>query len=114
MDIRVTKPFQVGLGALGERLDDFDGINLRHKLGEHRGLVTRTGPDFQHAVRRLGIQLFGHEGNDVRLGNGLAITDGQGAVLVSPGLEFRRDEFVAGNLAQGGQHARVGDATPGT
>jgi hypothetical protein len=33
---------------------------------------------------------------------------------VCPRLEFRRDEFVAGDPAHGGQHARIGDATPGT
>src|SRR5208282_5164637 len=53
MNVRITETLQVGRSALRQHVNDFNGVNLPRQFGEHRGLVTRTGPDFQHAVRRL-------------------------------------------------------------
>ena len=54
-------------------------------------------------------QLLGHEGNNIWLGNGLIVTDGQRPVLVRVGSRIHRDKLLARHLGHGCEHAFVLD-----
>jgi hypothetical protein len=54
-------------GALGQRLDDFNRVDLRAEMREHRRLITRARADLQDLVRGPNVQSLRHERHDVRL-----------------------------------------------
>ena len=72
----------VALGALAERLDDFDRVDFLHQRAEHGRLVAAAGADLQHAVGRLRVELLGHVGDDERRRDRLLVADRQGHVEV--------------------------------
>ena len=60
-------------GLLGKRGLDFDGVDVFDEPAEHRRLIAAAGADLQHAIRRLGVELSGHPGHDVRRRDRLAV-----------------------------------------
>ena len=68
-----------------------------------------AGADFKDAVGWLGLEPFGHEGNNKGLGDGLPVADGQRTVFISLGALGRRDELMARHFAHRNQDAGVGD-----
>src|ERR1035437_4296097 len=98
VDIGVTEPFEAGGGLVGQVLDDFDGIDLRGPFGEHGRLVTGAGANFEHAIRRLWLELLGHKGDDISLRDGLAVADGERTVLVRLGTQVPGHKLMARHL----------------
>ena len=66
------------LPAVSQRFDPINGVHLAGQLREHRRLVPRAGADLQNTMVRPNIQVVGHTGNHVRLGDGLSAGDGAG------------------------------------
>jgi hypothetical protein len=58
---------------------------------------------------RIDIQRLCHEGHDIRLGNGLAVSDGQGGIAVSPRTHGFWNELMARHMEHRVQHAHVMD-----
>lgn len=73
--------------------------------------VTGAGPDLEDLVRRRDCRRLHHQRNNVRLGNRLAVPDGQRTIRISLSREFTCDESVPGDLSERRQHAFVADAT---
>ena len=109
----IAEAFEGLAGHLGERFDDFHGVNVDAHGGEDGGLVAGAGPDFQNLFAGLGADGFGHEGDDVGLGDGLAVSDGERVVGIGLAVEAERDEFVARDGAHGFECGGVGDAAGG-
>ena len=71
----IPRPF----GQAPNQLEGDDSTVWRH-LGQYGGLVAGSGADLQHPVRWLETERFGDPGDDVGLGDGLALADGQGYI----------------------------------
>src|SRR4026209_2842450 len=56
------------------------------------------------------IELLGHEGDDVRLRDGLAAVDGERDVLIGVVGKGGVDEHLARHALDGAQHPRIADA----
>lgn len=110
-DIRVAEVSEAFPGGGGEGFDAFDGNDLPGKACEYGGLVSGTGSDLQYAVGGFDREHLCHEANHVGLGNGLAVADGQGAVVVGVGHGFGRDEEVPRNAVHGAEYGGIGDAS---
>ena len=93
-------PFQQGF-------DDLHRVHVGCKVGQHGGLVARSGPDLKHLRSRIQFEEFGHIGHDVGLGDSLAESDEKRCVFVgqAPGLFV--DEHVAGRFPHGFEYGRV-------
>ena len=98
------------LGRLLQFAPALDGIDPAAEIGQHRGLVARTGADLQHLVALVELELLGHEGDDVRLGDGLAAIDRQRDVLIGVVGEGLVDEQLARHPLDGAQHLGVANA----
>ena len=110
VDIGITQRGENGARFGSQGRVAFDGENLRGEFCEKSGDVSGTGADFEDGVGRGELKGFEHDGDNVGLGNGLIVADGERVVLVGLGAEGRGDEFVAGNAKHGVEDARVGDA----
>jgi hypothetical protein len=97
--------------AVGEGRVAFDGEYLRDQFGEQSGDVTGAGSDFENLVGGRELERFEHARDDVRLRDGLAVTDGERMILVSLASVSFKDEFVAGHPKHGLENARVSDAS---
>jgi hypothetical protein len=84
---------------LGELRDQFDAEDALRELRQDRRLVAQPGTDFQHAVARTDVEQVGHDGDDERLRDRLAESDGQGRVGVGVRPKFDRNELVARHFA---------------
>jgi len=49
----------------------FDGMDPAGNLGQHGGRVARAGADFQDPVAGLHLGRLDHQGDDIRLRDGL-------------------------------------------
>ena len=87
------------------------GEDLRGKFREQSGDVAGTGANFENLVVGRELEGLQHEGNDVRLGDGLAVSDGKRMIFVGLGAVRFRDKFVAGDAKHGVEDARVGNPT---
>ena len=58
---------------------------------------------------RFDLQPLRHEGHDIGLGNGLAVSDGQSGIAVSQRTRGFRNEHVPRHMEHRVQHARVMD-----
>jgi len=83
---------------------------LAGNLGQHGGRIARPGADLQDPVAGLYLGRVDHQGDDVRLGDGLAFADPQGCILVGEFLEAGVDEDLARDAAHGRKHMAVADA----
>ena len=68
--------FECLLCPFGEWFHDLNRIDMRGEFGEDGGLVAGAGADFEDFCVGIEIQLAGHIGDDVGLGDGLVVTDG--------------------------------------
>ncbi|MCY1241916.1 hypothetical protein D9M72_548440 [compost metagenome] len=103
----VGQPLQPVAGLPTQRLDDLDGVDRPDQSGQHSRLVTRAGADLQHGIARLCHQQVSHQAHDVGLRDGLAVADGQRAVVIGVRLLRIGDEFVPRHLAHHRHHAPV-------
>jgi len=62
--------------VIGQGGDDLDGVDLVDEAGKYRGLIAGSGANLEDSIFSGDTEGFGHEGDDVGLGNGLAIADG--------------------------------------
>ena len=90
----ITEARQPTCRLLGERLDDLDGMDVGGKLREHRRLVSGAGADLEGSPTRFDPEQVGHERDDVGLGNGLSVADGQRTVGVSGRPQVVGNELV--------------------
>jgi hypothetical protein len=110
MDIAIAKRREKIAGALGERHVPFDGKHFCSKFREQRGSVAGTGSDLENLVVRRDLERFEHERNNIRLRNGLAVTDGKRMIFVGLRTVCFRDKFVPRYAKHGVKNARIGDA----
>ena len=89
-----------------------DGVNLASPAAQNAGLVTRAGADLQHAFVAIQLQQIGHQRDNVGLRNGLPDADRQRAVFIGIRPIFLAQELMAGQAAEGFQHARGKNAAP--
>jgi hypothetical protein len=85
-------------------------VDLADELGQDGGLVAGPGPDLEDLLRSIQAERFVHEGDDLGLGNGLPLADGQGLIGVSRASQVLRDEEMTGDFAHGRQDPLVANA----
>ena len=90
----------------------FDGPDLGGELVEHGGGVTGAGPHLEHPVRRPDGGRLEGERHDVGLGDGLARTDRQRAVLERRAGELLGHEPLTRDRPHGVEHPLITDAAP--
>jgi hypothetical protein len=108
-NIRIAKRGEDHACAGGKGRMAFDGENLSGEFGEESGDVSGTGADFENGIGRRELERLKHDGDNVGLGDGLGIADGERMILVGFGTERLRDEFVAGNTQHGVEDAWIDD-----
>ncbi len=82
VDVRVAQPVEDPPGPLGQRPDDLDRPDLAGDLGQDGRLVAGPGPDLEDLLPSPQAERLGHVGDDVGLGDRLAVPDRQGLVGV--------------------------------
>src|SRR4051794_27228118 len=100
-------------GLCEERSMSFDRAYLPSELGRDGCGVTRSSPDFEHAIVLADLRSFQHESTDVRLRNGLLFRDGKRTILVSELLEPNIHKRFPRNLTHRRQHPSIADAAAG-
>src|SRR5262249_26083276 len=65
----------------GQPLAYLDAVDVRPEELQHRRLVARAGADLEDPVAGTDLQRLAHQRHDVRMADGLRLTDGQGLVL---------------------------------
>jgi len=110
MDVGVAQAREPRGRGGRQRAHPLHGVHLGGNAGHHRRAIARAGADLEDTDARLESGGRGHRGHDVRLGDGLAVPDGQRAIVVRAIDHRGPDEALAWNLAHRLQHERVGDA----
>jgi hypothetical protein len=110
-DVGIAEGGENAAGALREGCVAFDGEDLRGKFREQSGNVAGTGANFENLFGRRELEGLEHEGNDIGLRDGLAVSDGKRMIFVGLGAVRFRDKFVAGDAKHGVEDARVGNPT---
>lgn len=103
----VHEPFA---GDVKKLLDALDSVDFRSEFGQDCGLIARSGAYFEHLHAGFHFKLLGHKGNDVRLGDGLALAYGQRAIGVCLIGQCLLHEEMPGERSHGAQYGRVGYA----
>ncbi len=103
------QPFR---GALGQFRDQFDTVDFMCEGGEDGGLVSGAGAYFQQPLAGFDTRGLGHEGDNIRLGNGDAIADGKRVVVISLVFQGRRDKQMPGHPTHGSQYLWVSNIPP--
>src|SRR5215472_6125927 len=98
------------LRLLEQRPVALDGVDPPRQPREHRRLIAGARADLEHLVARRHIECLGHQSDDLRLADGLALADGQRLVLVGLVVEGLGHKILARNALDGGEHGGIRDA----
>src|SRR5688572_28597947 len=109
-DVAVTELLHPALGEPGELGNDLDSVDVVRELRQHRALVTRAGPDLEHARRGRELEELRHERDDVGLGDRLVPGDRKRMILVRLRALSVVDEAVSRDLSHRGEHSWVSHA----
>ena len=110
--------FDVGVSQTGKALARHFGQlwvtlnakDVRDDLREKRGLISRAGSQLQHAILRTKLGCLKHRSDDVWLRNRLTTANRQRPIFVSMLAQLGRDELLARNFANCGEHALIEDS----
>src|SRR5664280_3258540 len=97
----ITRFFKVLCRLFAQLFNNFYGIHTISKLGENSRLIPRTGADFQNPIRFFQLKQISHDRDDIRLGNGLPITNWEWPVFIRIGTLIIRNKFMSWYLAYG-------------
>jgi len=111
-DVLVAEVGESLLGFVGEGFDDFDAVDFFADFAEDGRLIAGAGADIECPATGFCLGKLGHEGDDVGLGDGLLVADGEGVVEVGVVTEVVWNEFVTGDLAHGPEDSFVVDISP--
>ena len=92
-----------------KRLDSLDGINLARQAGQDRRLIPAAAADLQHPAFRTNIQIPRHQRDDIRLADRLPMPNRRRPVIVRLIAPLGREETLARNAPQRGEHPLVVD-----
>src|SRR5712671_1926367 len=112
LDVVATELLQPGARALGKGAVALDADDFPAEPRQDRSLVARAGADFEHPMRSLHVQLFGHVGDHEGLADSLAAGDPERAVPVRIAPVDGLDERLARDLLHGAQHRLVAYPAP--
>jgi hypothetical protein len=73
-------------GGPGQPPETLESVDAGSELTEDGGGIAGAGADLEHRLAPAEVQGLDHEGHDIGLGDGLTLPDGQGTILVGPGL----------------------------
>src|SRR5882762_2984958 len=90
VDVGVTEPLKPRRRRQRQRRAMVEAEYFSGQAREDRRLVTAARSDFKHAVVWPQLKRCRHRGNDIGLRNGLAVTDGQWHIIVSPSAKLFR------------------------
>ena len=110
-DVVVAQPGETGAGDIGEGPVPFDGMHRAGHAADDGAGVSGAGAHLQDAVCGADPCGLEHQRHDVGLRDGLSFLDGKGAVFIGKLVIAGAHEFLAGNLAHGGEHQRIHHAT---
>ncbi len=100
-------------GLVRKLAETFDRIHIGRDLRQHRGGVTGTRADLENFLAALQHQGFRHEGDDIRLRNGLLACNRERRIVVGEFAKIFRQEQFARHLAHGVKHEFVAHAASG-
>ena len=110
LDVGRAKFAEKIAGTVSQGRVAFNGEYLGRQFGEQSGDVAGASSNFENLIGGRELERFEHAGNDVRLRDGLAVTDGQRMILVGLALVWCGNEKVAGDAKHGFENTRVRDA----
>src|SRR5437868_794705 len=113
MNIAIAQLLEFCRGALGELIQALNRVHIGGDLRQYRGGVTGTGADLEDFFAALEHQGFCHEGDDVGLGNGLALANRERRIFVSEFAQLLRHEQLSRHLAHGIKDELIADAARG-
>ena len=102
-----TGLFQAAERFLIKRPDDLDGVNVGRDFEENSGLVAAAGADLEDFLAGFDLEQFGHQRDDVRLADRLAVADRQRLIVVGLPSQVRFHKLVPRHPAHGLEHHRV-------
>ena len=111
-DIGVSQRLETLARRIRQRPVALDAHDFAREPRQDGGLVARAGANFQDAVLRLDLELFGHVADNIGLADGLSASDRQGLVSIGTVGELGSDEVLARHLVHGAQYRLVADAAP--
>ena len=82
-DVVISQVIQPPNGSISKPLQSLDGEDFATQLRQNRRLIAGTCPDFEHALMTGQVKRLGHEGNHVRLRDGLPGANRQRSIFVS-------------------------------
>jgi hypothetical protein len=97
--------------SLGQSGMAFDGENLLGKLSKQSGHIAGTSSNFENLVGGSELEGVEHDSNNVRLRDGLVVTDRKGMVFVGLAAIGFRDKSMTGHAEHSIEHTRIRDAT---
>ena len=112
MDIVVAEFGQFCRGLVRELAETLDRVHIGGDFREHCGSVAGAGADLENLLASLQHQGFGHEGDDIGLGNRLLAGDRERRILVGEFAKLFGEEAFARYLAHGFQHQFVAHTAP--
>ncbi len=83
-NIMEAQIFQKDGSRLCQFSDNFDCVNMLDDGGKDRGLVALSRAHFQNPAVLSQVQNFSHVRHNIRLGDGLSISNGHVAVVIGP------------------------------
>ena len=101
MHVVIAEIGQRGGGLLGQLADALDRVDVAGDLGEDGRRIARSGSDLEHLFAALERQGFGHECDDIGLGDRLLFVDRQRAIVVGKLAQLFRQERLARHAAHG-------------
>ena len=96
-----TGLFQAAERFLIKRPDDLDGVNVGRDFEENSGLVAAAGADLEDFLAGFDLEQFGHQRDDVRLADRLAVADRQRLIVVGLASQVRFHKLVPRHPAHG-------------
>src|SRR5215472_3925078 len=82
LDIAAAELLQARAGNVSQRAEALDRHHLPGEVREHCGLVARAGPDLEHPMTFLQLELLGHIGHNEGLADRLSAAYAECAVAV--------------------------------
>ena len=112
-DVREPEAAEALLGLDQQVRKPLDRVDVRAQVGKHRRLITGSGADLEDALAAARRERLSHQRDDVRLGDGLAASDGERRVVIRFVGEVRRQKPFARDPRQACEHAPALDAARG-
>jgi hypothetical protein len=89
-----------------------NGMHLARQVRQNCRLVARAGANLKDLLLAGKSKQLGHQGNDIRLGDGLPTANWQWTIAISMAAVLRQDEEMARYIPHSLENSPVADIPP--